>query len=394
MMIPKSELDRRLEDFIHKMDIGHPCWDTVFIISKVNQYYLTGTMQDGFIVIKKDGSAVYYVYRSYERAVDESLFRGIRPIKSYRDASDHCGRECGNAFFETDIVSYSMIERLKKYFTFDSINSADKTILSQRAVKTPYELELIRRAGTGHKDFYDNILPYLFREGISEAELYAGIFEKMLKHGSQSLCRCTDFIAEMGIGQVCFGESSIYPRNMDSPDGGFGMSPAVPLFGSRDRKLKKGDLILIDLAYVAEGYHTDKTQLYIFGEKPSAEIAAIHKKCLDILNAAKNMLLPGKVPSAVYGSIMESLDEAALENFMGYGRSKVKFLGHGTGLCIDEYPIVSKGFDGPLETGMVIALEPKMGISGKGMVGAEETYILGSEGMECITGGALDIIEV
>ncbi|HII91130.1 MAG TPA: aminopeptidase P family protein, partial [Methanosarcina sp.] len=59
------------------------------------------------------------------------------------------------------------------------------------------------------------------------------------------LCRFGMFDTEMVLGNVCFGESSIYPSYFNGPGGIYGMSPAVPLIGSRDRKLKKGDLVFI-----------------------------------------------------------------------------------------------------------------------------------------------------
>lgn len=71
---------------------------------------------------------------------------------------------------------------------------------------------------------------------------------------------------------------------------------------------------------------------------------------------------------------------------MGYKNRKVNFLGHGIGLHIDEYPVIAKGFTEPLELGMAIALEPKIGIEGIGMVGVENTFLVTENGGRCITG--------
>ena len=71
---------------------------------------------------------------------------------------------------------------------------------------------------------------------------------------------------------------------------------------------------------------------------------------------------------------------------MGYGGRCAGFLGHGIGLQIDEYPAIAKGFDEPLVEGMVIALEPKRGVSGVGMVGGENTYLVTSGGGKSLTG--------
>ena len=57
---------------------------------------------------------------------------------------------------------------------------------------------------------------------------------------------------------------------------------------------------------------------------------------------------------------------------MGYGRHTVKFLGHGIGLWIDEIPVIAKGFDEPLQEGMVFAIEPKKKGSGMWAPGASK----------------------
>ncbi|NLZ30398.1 MAG: aminopeptidase P family protein, partial [Methanomicrobiales archaeon] len=64
----------------------------------------------------------------------------------------------------------------------------------------------------------------------------------------------------------------------------------------------------------------------------------------------------------------------------------VSFLGHGVGLQVDEMPVIARGFDEPLEEGMVIALEPKKGVEGVGMVGTENTFIVTRGGGRSITG--------
>jgi Xaa-Pro aminopeptidase len=75
-------------------------------------------------------------------------------------------------------------------------------------------------------------------------------------------------------------------------------------------------------------------------------------------------------------------------------KHRVKFLGHGVGLTIDELPVIAKGFDEPLEENMVIALEPKKGVPGIGMTGVEDTYIVTPGGGQCITGGGREIIRI
>ncbi|MBP7977163.1 MAG: M24 family metallopeptidase, partial [Verrucomicrobia bacterium] len=62
------------------------------------------------------------------------------------------------------------------------------------------------------------------------------------------------------------------------------------------------------------------------------------------------------------------------------------FLGHGVGLQIDEPPVIAEGFDEPLAEGMVLALEPKKGVPGVGLVGTENTYLVTPAGGRSLTG--------
>ncbi len=82
MKVPLTELDNRLERFRLLMDDRHPDWEIVIIFSKLNLYYFTGTMQDGMLLIPRNGEACLWVRRSYERAVDESCFLHIRQMRS------------------------------------------------------------------------------------------------------------------------------------------------------------------------------------------------------------------------------------------------------------------------------------------------------------------------
>ena len=392
--ITKKELDERLMCFCFMMDETHPDWDTAFVISKVNQYYFTGTMQDGLLIIKRSRNAYYLVRRSFERAKDESPLDIIHRMENYRDAALFVGPQCGNAYFETEIITIAIMERLKKHFVIDTINSLDKVVLSLRAVKSPYELHWTEFSGKLHDELLTDRVPMLLKEGMSEAEFVASIFNEMVKLGYQGISRFSMFQTEMVVGQVGFGESSIYPTCFDGPGGAFGMCPPVPLLGSRERKLKKDDLVFADIAFGVNGYHSDKTQVYIFGGNPSDEILKAHRGCIDVQSRLRELLVPGAIPSDIYNTVMDELSEDFKINFMGFGDRKARFLGHGVGLHIDELPIIANGFKDALKAGMVISLEPKKGIAKAGMVGVEDTYVVTPDGGRCVTGGGRDIIIV
>ena len=73
------------------------------------------------------------------------------------------------------------------------------------------------------------------------------------------------------------------------------------------------------------------------------------------------------------------------EQFMGVGDRKIRFTGHGVGLELDEFPFIARGQQLPLEAGMIIALEPKVIMPGKGVVGIENTHLVTESGLEPLT---------
>lgn len=391
-VVSKAELNERLIRFTTTMSEVNPDWDTAFILGKVNQYYFTGTMQDGMLVIKKDGNASYFVRRSYERAREESLLTSIYSMNSYRDVAVALGAACGNTYMETELVTIGILTRLRKHFELGEIHSLDQVVQSVRAVKTPYELAWMKRSGKVHEELLENIVPSLLREGISEADFVAELYEKMVKCGYHGVSRFSMFQSEMVVGQVGFGESSLYPTSFDGPGGARGICPAVPLLGSRERKLRRGDLVFVDIGFGMNGYHTDKTQVYQFGSRPAVETIKAHRGCIEVQSRTSELLKPGAIPAEIYETVVGGLSEDFNQNFMGFGNRRVFFLGHGIGLHVNEAPVIAEGFREPLHENMVIAIEPKKGIAGVGMVGVEDTYIVTPDGGQCITGGGNNII--
>ncbi len=384
--VPLTELNLRMDAFRTRMLEVDPNWRLAVVISKINQYYLTGTMQDGMLLIPRDDQAQFWVRRSFQRASDESLFPFIQPMESYRDVAQAFGGFPPEVYLETEFVPLAMLQRIQKYFPFQTVKSVEPVIAAVRAVKSEYELALMRESGRIHQKVLEQRVPEILREGMSEAELASQLYSILIQEGHQGVSRFGMFDTEMLLGHICFGKSSIYPTYFNGPGGNYGMGPSIPSFGSRENRLKNGDLVFIDIGCGVEGYHTDKTMTYVFGRELPEEAIQAHLECVQIQNRIAGMLKPGATPESVYKTIISSLDADFLRNFMGFGSRRVKFLGHGIGLLIDEIPVIAEGFREPMQEGMVFALEPKKGIEDIGMVGIENTFIVTVNGGECITG--------
>jgi len=106
-------------------------------------------------------------------------------------------------------------------------------------------------------------------------------------------------------------------------------------------------------------------------------------------------LHPGSIPSKLWSQCAEiAANSPWVDGFMGLDNNMVNFVGHGIGLAIDEYPALANGFDLPLEEGMVLAIEPKIGLSGIGMVGTENTFEVTVNGGQPLTGDNYEIITI
>lgn len=384
--VPFTELQARMKRFRDKMQMSNPDWEIAVVINKVNLYYFTGTMQDGLLVIPRGDEAIFWVRRSYERALGESLFPHIQPMSTYRDVAASIKEFPKVLYMETEIVSLAFYQRLQKYFPFTEARSVDAQIGAIRAIKSPYELSLMEQSGQIHQRVMEDYVPKLLKEGISEAGLATELFSILVEEGHHGVTRLRDFDTEMALGYTAFGESSLYPTCFYGPAGSYGLSWAVPTMGSRERKLKKGDLVYIDLGCGVGGYHTDKTMTYMFGEALPEKVISIHQQCVEIQYQIADMLKPGAIPSIIYDTIMNGLSNEFRENFMGFGKQTIPFLGHAIGLWTDERPIIARGFSEPLEEGMVFAIEPKKGIKDIGIVGIENTFVVTPQGGRCITG--------
>jgi Xaa-Pro aminopeptidase len=171
----------------------------------------------------------------------------------------------------------------------------------------------------------------------------------------------------------------------------------VPFMGSDKVQWKPGTPLLVDNGFTIAGYQTDKTQSYWLGNKEGipGSVQSAYDFCVEMQNLIANQLRPGAIPSELWSQCLDLVAKSPWnDGFMGLGKNKVGFLGHGIGLAIDEYPVVAKGFDLPLEEGMTLALEPKIGLLGIGMVGTENTFEVTKNGGKSLTGNHNEIIVI
>jgi Xaa-Pro aminopeptidase len=390
-LVPSREIYDRIERL--QKDLAKTDLCGALILDRLNMYYYTGTMQQGVVFVPTEGAPVFLVRRSFERATLETPIKTIIRLKGFsmlRGTLEGLGLETDRLGLDETAIPVSVFRGLSQAFPGAVFEDISSMLAMIRAVKSDYEVGLIREAGKRHEALFDAI-PSMIREGMTEWELGSAIHSKMLAFGYTGIGRLCLYGGELFMGVVSFGESGNYPTASVGPGGLVGLCPAFPLVGG-EKRLKKGDPIFVDTGFGWEGYYTDKTRVFALGRlSPAAEEA--HAICLEVQEAVRCRLKPGAVPARIFEQVYREVvvPRGFEENFMGFGSNQVPFLGHGIGLAIDEFPAIAKKVETPLKANMVIAVEPKKGLEGVGLVGVENTFLVTEQGGEKLTPGADEI---
>ncbi len=258
-----------------------------------------------------------------------------------------------------------------------------------RAIKSAYELERIRVACEQVAHIGEWMARHA-RAGMTEVELAAEIERELRLAGHQGVIRFRSFNNELFYGAVLAGPSGAVPGASETPVVGPGPNLAVSK-GASSRPIQRGEPILIDLAGAHDGYLSDQTRMFSLGPV-EARFAETHDLAVEVLHGVAAAAKPGVTGAALYELAPELA--GGREGFMGAGEERVTFVGHGIGLEIDELPLLARGWDEPLEAGMVFALEPKFVFPGEAAVGIENSYLVTRTGAEALTTAPEELVEL
>jgi Xaa-Pro dipeptidase len=152
----------------------------------------------------------------------------------------------------------------------------------------------------------------------------------------------------------------------------FGPSAALPHGSPGDRRLARGDLVLIDAGCRVRGYTSDVTRTVAFG-KPTNEARRVY----GVVNRAQ---LAG-IEALKAGTTGEQVDAAARKVIedAGYGAFFTHRLGHGLGLDGHEPPYLVKGNTRPLVTGNTVTIEPGIYLPDRFGIRIEDDYAVAEE---------------
>lgn len=244
--------------------------------------------------------------------------------------------------------------------TFEPVRGV---VEARRAVKDSGEIEVLRRAGRRISDVARQIGGWV-AEGRTEREV-AGSVEEGLERAGFSGPAFPTIVAS--------GPNSAHPH-------------ARPT----DRRLRPGDLVLLDFGGVLDGYCADLTRMAGIGH-----VGTQARAVFDAVRAAHEAAL-AEVRGGVEASMVDAAARRVLSD-LGLGEAFLHATGHGLGLEVHEAPRIARAEENReerLEPGMVCTIEPGAYLDGIGGVRLEDDVLVTAEGCEVLTDAPRDLLVI
>jgi Xaa-Pro aminopeptidase len=220
-----------------------------------------------------------------------------------------------------------------------------------RMVKDQWEIERIRAAGRVTAEVFREVLP-LVQPGTRESDLAAEIEYRMKRSGAEG--PAFDTIVASG------------PRG------------AWPHARASSRRLRRHELVILDLGAILAGYVADMTRTVYLGA-PTRRARELYESVAEAQQQAVQHLCAGMCADEVDAVARHFLTHHKLDSYFTHST------GHGVGLDVHERPRLGKGEQTLLPAGSVVTVEPGVYVEGYGGVRIEDTVLVNENGPEVLT---------
>jgi len=363
-----------------------------------NILYFTGTAQPSHLVVLPDEYTLYVrsgldfalndIFIPKERVKEERRLDKIS--EAFLKRMQPSGRQIG---VELDILTAEQFLNIKKLFPGCDFVNISPVVLEQRKTKTPQEIEQIRKSCQAIHAGHEAVLSSL-KEGITELELAAAVenAHRLAGHEGIFFIRQPDFF--MSRGPITSGPNLFKISGVVYTITGVGLSPAVPA-GPSQRIINAGDIVIVDIPTLVNGYHADQTRTYCVG-KAGKEIHSMYNDLKAIADHLIANIRPGTACNDIYRMAVKKVDELGRQDqFQHFGGGKrSRLIGHGIGLELNEPPIPSEYDHSPVEEGYVIALDLHMLDEELGVVKLEDMILIKGTENEILTISPRELFEV
>lgn len=294
---------------------------------------------------------------------------------------------------ELDVLPANRFLEFSRIFSGFEIVDISPLILNQRKRKDATEIKTIRKACSAIHRGHERVLTVL-REGFTELELAAAVEDahRLAGHEGIFFIRQPDFF--MSRGPLASGPNLYQISGVVYSITGIGLSASVPLGPSR-RKIRRGDLVVVDIPVLVEGYHADQTRTYVVG-KAKDGTKKLFQSLEEIANHLIDHITPGMKCSDVYKMALKKAKELQVDKpFLNFGGGqKSKMIGHGVGLELNEPPILGSYDHTEVSVGFVLALDMHMMDEKFGVVKLEDMILIGGKRNELLTITPRELFEI
>ncbi len=326
------------------------------ITNKSNIRYLSNfTGSTGFMLLTKSKKYLFTDFRYIERAKN-TIKKGIEIIdttKMWKNEVElkenwqkilrrHQIKVLGIEEGSLTILRYKKFKKISPKIAFKDISGKIEKL---REIKSKQEISYIQKSQSINEKVFVKIKKIIQkRKPISEIDLAWKIKE---------------FGHKFGADDVSF-----------DPIMAFGKNSAIPHHAPTTRKLKKSDVVLIDMGMRHKGYCSDMTRT-ILPKKPTKK----QKEIYNIVLKAQTHTIKNIKPRMT-GRTADNLARKII-NRAGYEENYGHAGGHGIGLDIHESPSLSQKNTKPLKTNSIITVEPGIYLPGEFGVRIEDMILLG-----------------
>ena len=260
-------------------------------------------------------------------------------------------RDCGAETLAADpAMVFVMVERVRRAAPTVAIADASPIVDGCRSAKSEAELALMRQAKQMTLEVHRRTARIL-SPGIRASEVRRFIDEAHRALGAAGSSFCI----------VQFGRSTAFPHGLPGDD-----------------RLAEGDMVLIDTGCSVEGYNSDITRSYVFGEADAEQrsVWAVEKEAQQ---AAFDAVRPGLACEEIDATARRVLERAGFGP--GYRLPGLPHrTGHGIGLSIHEAPYLVRGDSTPLAPGMCFSNEPMIVVPGRFGIRLEDHFHVTDDG--------------
>lgn len=166
-----------------------------------------------------------------------------------------------------------------------------------------------------------------------------------------------------------------------------GPRSALPHARSSERRVNRGDFLLLDFGAEARGYCADVTRTVVVGPA-SDEQRAVY----EVVRVANERAVAAVRPGML-GREADAVARGYIER-CGYGELFGHSLGHGLGLEVHEAPRLARTAEGALPEGAVVTIEPGVYRPGWGGVRIEDDVHLSPDGARVLTRFTRELLEL